>query len=283
MSASTSVVRCVPGVRNPRSTACSLRQTPLVSWPSGSSPSRISKQASRPHISAPASLVRGGGLAHLRPTGPSESVSYVEENLMKPLSVKQEEIIKEETLDFQENQKEPENSELSHGTVQKNDPDSDMLVHSDIINPVSCGSELPQTHTAHIGRKTFQCPESNKCLNTNASLGIHRRVLIGEKMFACSECGKCFRIKCEVTAHERLHTGEKPFACSGCEKCFKTKGELTAHERLHTRIHTGEKPFACSECEKCFTTKGELTAHERIHTGENNYILVNGFSPILSV
>uniref|UniRef100_A0A8C5Q2K1 C2H2-type domain-containing protein n=1 Tax=Leptobrachium leishanense TaxID=445787 RepID=A0A8C5Q2K1_9ANUR len=197
-----------------------------------------------------------------------ESLSYVEENFMKPLSAKQDEIIKVETLDFQENQREPENSGLSHGTVQKNDPYSDMLVHSEYTNSVCCGSELSQTHTAYIGRKTFQCEESETCLSTNASLGIHSRVQIEEKIFECPECGKCFKAKSQLIEHERIHTGEKPYVCSECDKCFRRKGELT----IHKRIHTGEKPFACSECGKCFKSKGELSLHERIHTGEKLFI-----------
>uniref|UniRef100_A0A8C5MGF5 C2H2-type domain-containing protein n=1 Tax=Leptobrachium leishanense TaxID=445787 RepID=A0A8C5MGF5_9ANUR len=192
-----------------------------------------------------------------------ESVSYVEEILMKPLSVKYEEIINDETLDFQENQKEPQNSALLHGNIQNNDHYSDMLVHSEFTNSVSCGSELPQTHTAHIGTKTFQCPEIEKWLSTNVSLGKHR-VHIVEKMFACFGCGKCFDTKGNLTVHERIHTGEKPYACSECGNCFRTKGTLTIHER----IHTGEKPYACSECGNCFRTKGTLTIHEKIHTGE---------------
>uniref|UniRef100_A0A8C5PT83 Uncharacterized protein n=1 Tax=Leptobrachium leishanense TaxID=445787 RepID=A0A8C5PT83_9ANUR len=195
-----------------------------------------------------------------------ESVSYVEENLKKPLSAKQEDTIKDKTLDFQENRKEPENSELSRGTVQKHNPYSDMLVQSDFTNSGSCGSELPQPRTAHIGTKTFQCPESEKCLSTNASLGIHR-VHIGEKMFTCPDCEKCFKAKSQLIQHERIHTGQMPFACSGCGKCFRRKDKLTAHER----IHTGEKPFACFGCVKCFRTKDKLTAHERIHTGERPF------------
>uniref|UniRef100_A0A8C5Q2H9 C2H2-type domain-containing protein n=1 Tax=Leptobrachium leishanense TaxID=445787 RepID=A0A8C5Q2H9_9ANUR len=196
-----------------------------------------------------------------------ESVSYVEENLIKPLSVKQEEIIKHETLECQENQKEQENYERSHGTGQNNYPYSDMLVHSEFTNSVSSGSELPQTHTAHIGTNTFQCPESEKCLRMNASPG-KPRVHIGEKPFACSECEKCFRKKYELTIHEGIHTGEKPFTCSECGKCFRSKSDLTPHER----IHTGKKPFVCSECQKCFRKKGNLITHERIHTGERPFL-----------
>uniref|UniRef100_A0A8C5MRL8 C2H2-type domain-containing protein n=1 Tax=Leptobrachium leishanense TaxID=445787 RepID=A0A8C5MRL8_9ANUR len=194
------------------------------------------------------------------------TASFFEENLVKPLSVKQEEVIKAETLDTKENVKETENSGLSRGTVQKVDPHTDMLGNADITNSVSCGSELSQTHTSHIRTKTFPHPESDRCLSRSASLGTQKRVCAGEK-FVCSKCGKCFRTKCNLTVHERIHTGERPFACSDCEKCFITKGNLTVHER----IHTGERPFACSECGKGFKRKGTLTEHERIHSGEKMF------------
>uniref|UniRef100_A0A8C5ME81 C2H2-type domain-containing protein n=1 Tax=Leptobrachium leishanense TaxID=445787 RepID=A0A8C5ME81_9ANUR len=225
-----------------------------------------------------------------------ETASFIEENLMKPLSVKQEKIIKAKTLDTkEENVKEPENSGLSHGTAQNIDPHTDMLGNADITNSVTCGSELPQTHTGHIRTKTFLHPESDRCLSMSASLGTQKRVCTGERKFVCSKCGKCFRSKSHLTKHEKIHTGVKQFACSECEKCFRSNRELTEHKKMHTgekpfacsecekcfrsksylmvheRIHTGEKPFPCSECEKCFRTKGELTAHERIHTGEKPF------------
>uniref|UniRef100_A0A8C5WBH8 Uncharacterized protein n=1 Tax=Leptobrachium leishanense TaxID=445787 RepID=A0A8C5WBH8_9ANUR len=204
----------------------------------------------------------------------------------------------------QKNVKKTENSGLSHVTVQKIDPHTEMLGNADITNSVGCGSEFACSECEkcfrskvdltvhkrnHTGGKPFACSECRKGFKTKGELTVHKRNHTGEKPFACSECGKCFKTKGELTVHERVHTGERPFACSECGKGCNTKGELTKHEKIHTgekpfkcfgmkgaltkheRIHTGEKPFVCSECGKRFKTKGELTVHERIHTGEKSY------------
>lgn len=148
---------------------------------------------------------------------------------------------------------------------------------------------------AHKGEKSFQCPDSNKCLCLRDLQNVHRHVHSEERPFSrrkcdqgftkhcrlteltqdlsqvksfwCAQCERNFSQKEQLLRHQQLHPEEKPFQCTMCKLCFCLKTRLRAHQLQHG----GERPFSCSECGRAFTHQCKLREHLRVHSGERPF------------
>ncbi|XP_030068849.1 zinc finger protein 211 isoform X3 [Microcaecilia unicolor] len=141
------------------------------------------------------------------------------------------------------------------------------LLHPHLERPQLC-TESPsmpdrvQVHwQRHVGSRSYQCPECEKCFSRNSTLKVHQRTHTGERPYSCLDCGKSFRKSDQLKVHRRTHTGEKPYRCGECEKSFSDNSSFVQHKR----IHTGERPYSCAGCGRSFRHSSNLIVHQRTH------------------
>ncbi|XP_078511897.1 uncharacterized protein LOC144770936 isoform X2 [Lissotriton helveticus] len=82
--------------------------------------------------------------------------------------------------------------------------------------------------------RPYSCTDCEKSFLYKENLIKHYRTHTGEKTCTCTFCHKSFSRKDNLKRHMRMHTGEKPYRCTECGKSFTWKESLNLHQRKHT-------------------------------------------------
>ncbi|KAG7173223.1 tramtrack-like 2, partial [Homarus americanus] len=170
-----------------------------------------------------------------------------------------------EETEKDENEDEDEDEPPESGDVKDVKPKEDLSPHTQSSKDPNLASFLEVMCTENDVAKEIKEESGDTSYGDSSVVPNGQRE--GSSRALSQQCPFCLKLlttRSNLQRHIATHHQRQSFTCGTCGKTFTRKDRLTEHEKLHT----GEAPYTCEECGKSFSRRDNLNVHRRTHTGE---------------